>query len=46
MATTKGAAPRPGITLMHALADEVEIQRTDAGTRVVIRRALTEGGHS
>jgi anti-sigma regulatory factor (Ser/Thr protein kinase)/putative methionine-R-sulfoxide reductase with GAF domain len=33
-----------GITLMHALADEVQIQRTDIGTRVVIRRSLTEGG--
>jgi hypothetical protein len=30
---------------MHALADEVQINRTDNGTRVVIRRALAEGGN-
>jgi hypothetical protein len=31
---------------MHALADEVQIQRTDIGTRVVIRRTLADGGDS
>jgi anti-sigma regulatory factor (Ser/Thr protein kinase) len=35
-----------GITLMHALADEVQIRRTDIGTRVVIRRTLAAGGDS
>jgi serine phosphatase RsbU (regulator of sigma subunit)/anti-sigma regulatory factor (Ser/Thr protein kinase) len=34
-----------GITLMQALADEVRIDRTEGGTRVVIRRTLTEGGN-
>ena len=29
---------------MRALSDEVTIERTDAGTRVRIRRAITEGG--
>jgi anti-sigma regulatory factor (Ser/Thr protein kinase) len=29
-----------GITLVQALADEVGIEQTDAGTRVVLRRAI------
>jgi anti-sigma regulatory factor (Ser/Thr protein kinase) len=29
-----------GITLMQALTDEVRIEQTDAGTRVVLRRAI------
>jgi anti-sigma regulatory factor (Ser/Thr protein kinase) len=33
-----------GLTLMRALADDVQIDRTEGGTRVVIRRALAEGG--
>jgi hypothetical protein len=28
---------------MRALADDVQIQRTEVGTRVVIRRSLAEG---
>jgi hypothetical protein len=29
---------------MRALSDEVTIDRTDTGTRVRIRRTITEGG--
>jgi anti-sigma regulatory factor (Ser/Thr protein kinase) len=43
---SRGQLRGRGITLMHALADEVQIQRTDVGTHVVIRRTLSEGGHS
>ena len=33
-----------GIGLMRALSDEVQIDQTDAGTSVVIRRAIATGG--
>jgi anti-sigma regulatory factor (Ser/Thr protein kinase) len=41
----RGQSRGRGIILMHALADEVQINRTDNGTRVVIRRTLAEGGN-
>ena len=33
-----------GITLMKALADEVTIEQTDTGTRVVLRRTVVREG--
>ena len=42
--TTGGGQRGRGLTLMSALADEVTIDRTDAGTVVRIRRTTTEGG--
>jgi anti-sigma regulatory factor (Ser/Thr protein kinase) len=41
----RGQSRGRGVTLMHALADEVQINHTDNGTRVVMRRALAEGGN-
>ena len=32
-----------GIILMHALTDDVQIERTQTGTRVLIRRTIAEG---
>ena len=40
----RGSFRGRGITLMRALSDEVGIERTDAGTRVRIRRTITEEG--
>lgn len=34
-----------GIILMKALADEVRIEQTDTGTRVVLRRDIMREGH-
>ena len=39
----RGSFRGRGITLMRALSDEVTIDRTDTGTRVRIRRTITEG---
>jgi len=33
-----------GFTLMKALSDDVQVERTTAGTQVVIRRTMAEGG--
>jgi anti-sigma regulatory factor (Ser/Thr protein kinase) len=33
-----------GLILMQALTDDVQIERTQTGTRVVIRRTIAEGG--
>jgi anti-sigma regulatory factor (Ser/Thr protein kinase) len=40
----RGSFRGRGITLMRALSDEVTINRSDTGTRVRIRRTITEGG--
>jgi anti-sigma regulatory factor (Ser/Thr protein kinase) len=40
----RGSFRGRGITLMHALSDEVEIEHADTGTQVRIRRTITEGG--
>jgi anti-sigma regulatory factor (Ser/Thr protein kinase) len=40
----RGSFRGRGIILMRALSDEVTIDRTDTGTRVRIRRTITEGG--
>ena len=42
----RGSFRGRGITLMRALSDEVTIERADTGTRVLIRRAIAEGGGS
>jgi anti-sigma regulatory factor (Ser/Thr protein kinase)/putative methionine-R-sulfoxide reductase with GAF domain len=39
----RGSFRGRGIILMRALSDEVTIDRTDTGTRVRIRRTITEG---
>ena len=39
----RGSFRGRGITLMRALSDEVEIERADTGTRVRIRRTISEG---
>jgi anti-sigma regulatory factor (Ser/Thr protein kinase)/putative methionine-R-sulfoxide reductase with GAF domain len=40
----RGSSRGRGITLMRALSDEVTIERAETGTRVWIRRTITEGG--
>jgi anti-sigma regulatory factor (Ser/Thr protein kinase) len=40
----RGSFRGRGLTLMRALSDEVVIERTDTGTRIQIRRTITEGG--
>ena len=40
----RGHSRGRGIGLMRALSDEVQIEQTDAGTSVVIRRAIATGG--
>jgi anti-sigma regulatory factor (Ser/Thr protein kinase)/putative methionine-R-sulfoxide reductase with GAF domain len=40
----RGSFRGRGITLMHALSDEVDIEHADTGTLVRIRRTITEGG--
>jgi anti-sigma regulatory factor (Ser/Thr protein kinase) len=40
--TPRGTHRGRGLTLMQALMDSVEVQRTDSGTTVVLRRATGE----
>jgi anti-sigma regulatory factor (Ser/Thr protein kinase)/putative methionine-R-sulfoxide reductase with GAF domain len=40
----RGSFRGRGITLMRALSDDVEIERAESGTRIRIRRTITEGG--